>query len=110
MVMANTLRAWQDFYDKHYTRRECQAGVRTMAQWRQQLLSRETAAVPLPEGCQMQQAKTRGKKAGKQVGRTSRKRMRAASTPEQHKNDEIDESEWQTQSDTDESVPNVVSD
>ena len=40
MAMGNSERAWTDFYDGHYQKRECQAGVAAMASWRQSMLSR----------------------------------------------------------------------
>ena len=45
MAMGNSERAWTDFHDGHYQKRECQAGVAAMASWRQSMLSR-TAQPP----------------------------------------------------------------
>lgn len=40
MAMGNTERAWTEFYDRHYQKRECQAGVEAMAAWRTSMLER----------------------------------------------------------------------
>ena len=40
IAMGNSLRAWQDYYDKNYTKRECQAGIEAMFAWRSNMLAR----------------------------------------------------------------------
>lgn len=48
MAMGNTERAWTDFYDKHYQRRECQAGIQAMAAWRSGMLARARPNTTVP--------------------------------------------------------------
>ena len=43
MAMGNSERAWTEFYDKHYQKRECQAGVQAMSAWRASMLSKSVA-------------------------------------------------------------------
>lgn len=48
MAMGNTERAWDDFYDRNYQPRECQAGVDAMVHWRSSMLSKiRQADVPV---------------------------------------------------------------
>lgn len=42
-AMGNSERAWTEFYDKHYQKRECQAGVYAMSAWRACMLSKPVA-------------------------------------------------------------------
>ena len=48
MTMGNSVAAWTKFYDRHFQRRECQAGIDTMRTWREQLLTQQTATLQLP--------------------------------------------------------------
>lgn len=57
MAMGNSIRAWEDFYDRNYQKRECQAGVEVMASWRSQLLIKSNAEVCLPDTTQSRPVK-----------------------------------------------------
>lgn len=50
MTMGHNTQTWTRFYDKHFQRRECQAGIDVMHQWRAQLLTEEHATLRL-SGC-----------------------------------------------------------
>lgn len=39
IVMGNSERAWTDFYDRHYQKRECKAGIQAMSAWRSSILT-----------------------------------------------------------------------
>ena len=47
MAMGHTEAAWTAAYDKHYQRRECQAGVDAMQVWRQHMLDRSAASTSI---------------------------------------------------------------
>ena len=49
MAMGHSVKAWTKFYDKHYQRRECQAGIDTMNEWRRQLLVKDRADLQTPD-------------------------------------------------------------
>ena len=49
MAMGNTERAWTQFYDMHYQKRECQAGIAAMSAWRAGMLSRADATAVLSD-------------------------------------------------------------
>ena len=40
LAMGNSERAWTEFYDKHYQKRERQAGIQAMSAWRATMLSK----------------------------------------------------------------------
>lgn len=79
MAMGNSERAWTDFYDKHYQRRECQAGIQAMASWRSSMLSRHkqtsVPAMPSSSNDAMNQSMSSQAQA---VGRSAVDRLDAA--------------------------------